>query len=189
MNSVAATYKVFGFPMQRQTARRKLVVLTYLVLAALCGGAVKLEQTSATGLAYAMYGAMAVALFVFGGSGTHGLVKAFINKPPRPGVVRLDLLQLHLEPVAPVATDETGWKNDERELSRRDLAHYLAYQPISLACLAMLALSSLALRGPRWVSQPIVLTLLFALAMVTVVLIITLPSAIILWTEPDMDLA
>jgi len=38
------------------------------------------------------------------------------------------------------------------------------------------------------ISQEILLNLLFLVALITSVMAITLPAAIILWTEPDIDL-
>ena len=99
----------------------------------------------------------------------------------------VDVIRLHLQPESLFADDTSGWKNDERELSRRDLAHYRAYQPLMLVPVVLLMLSSWAQRPPHWVSAAILLQLIFAVSMFSTVLVVTLPSAIILWTEPDME--
>ena len=59
-----------------------------------------------------------------------GLIKPFPNKPPRPEPVMVDAIRLQLAPMTAGTPDESSWRNDERELSRRDRAHYQAYQVV-----------------------------------------------------------
>jgi hypothetical protein len=184
----ATNFKVFGMPMERQKARRRLVVWTYIVLGLGCAVVAMTARTSPLLYAYAMYPALAVAMFVFGGSGRGGLLKSFVNKPPRPDPPQLEIIKLRLAPQTLVPIDESAWKNDERELSRRDRAHYEAYKVVGLSPILVLLLSAVAL----WPRHPLLssttwLLILFAVAEVMTVLALTLPAAIILWTEPDMD--
>jgi len=183
----AVNFKLFGIPMQHRSARRKLVVLTYLGLVIVCGFTLWAAHSQPSVYYWVLYAAFVVASFVFGGYGRYGLVKPFANKPPRPEPPMVDLVKLHLQPEALFAADTSTWKNDERELSRRDLAHYRAYQPLTLVPMVLLLLSSWALRPPHWASAAILLQLIFAVSMFGTVLVVTLPSAIILWTEPDME--
>jgi hypothetical protein len=98
------------------------------------------------------------------------------------------VVQLHLQPQALLAKDDSAWRNDERELSRRDLAHYQAYQPTSLALVILLCLTAVANRPWSWISLPVLLQIAFGVALVATVMYMTLPAAIILWTEPDIEL-
>ena len=114
--------------MERQRARRRLVVTTYALLAMLCGSAFCAHVFYGVGalLPYevAIYGSMAVGAFVFGGNGWYGgrwgLIKPFANKPPRTEPPMVTLVQLQLQPERLLQADESGWRNDERELERRN---------------------------------------------------------------------
>jgi len=90
--------------------------------------------------------------------------------------------------------DESSWKNDERELSRRDRAHYRAYQVVAGAFPVVLLLAAFGLKVAQgslqlaWLTTATVLQSIFAVALLETVLAMTLPAAIILWNEPDIDL-
>ena len=89
-------------------------------------------------------------------------------------------------------------RGDEREMRRRDHAHFMAYRvfayplvgSVLIALFAgyfggpnlIMTLAPLALRG-------FLMQLPNVLVMATVLLYATLPQAILLWTEPDMDVA
>ena len=183
----ATSYKVLGIPMQRQSARRRLVVVVYAVLAMLCS----LNVWGGHNLGFwpGLYAGMFVGVFIFGGRGRYGLIKSFVNTSPRPEPPMMDLVRLHLRPETAGTPDPSTWRNDERELSRRDLAHYRAYQPMTIAMTVILVLAAMTLHPTHWIPIPLLQNLLFAVALYATVLAITLPSAIILWTEPDVDLA
>ena len=191
---MTAAYKVLGIPMEQQKARRKLVVVVYAVLAVMCVGSILYARVEPLLYSWTMYPALAVSIFVFGGQGRYGLIKAFPNKPPRPEPAMVDAIRLQLAPMTAGTPDESSWKNDERELSRRDRAHYQAYQVVGVAMIVTLLVSmvglrsAMGLRHPTWLTAALALEVLYALAMVGSVLVLTLPSAIILWNEPDMDL-
>ncbi len=193
---MTTSYKVLGVPMQRQSARRKLVVITYAVLAILCGSTFVLHfvygQNALLPYSFALYGALAVGIFIFGGiagpGGRWGLIKPFANKPPRADLPMVTLVKLNLQPLSAGTPDESTWRNDERELGVRDHAHYQAYQAVFIGVLVILLLAFLSVKPSHIVSAVVLLNLLFMAALVTMVLAITLPSAIILWTEPDVDL-
>jgi len=187
MIATAHPYKAFGIPMQRRATRRKLVVLTYIALALICAVTSWSAKTFPAGVSYALYAAVAVGIFVFGGQGRYGLIKPFPNKPPRPEPSTIELVRLHLDPLSAGTPDTSTWKNDERELARRDAAHYRAYQPLTVAFVAILMLASYALHPPHWLPLDAILSLIFVLALFATVLALTLPSAIILWTEPDIE--
>jgi hypothetical protein len=194
----AASYKVFGIPMEQQRARRKLVVAVYAVLLMFCVGSIVFARTAPIAYNWTIYVTMAAAMLVFGGvggvGGRYGLIKPFPNKPPRPEPVMVDAIRLQLAPMTAGTPDESSWKNDERELSRRDRAHYQAYQVVASAFPVVLLLAALGLKVAQgslqlaWLTTTTVLQSIFAVALLETVLAMTLPAAIILWNEPDIDL-
>ena len=81
---------------------------------------------------------------------------------------------------------------DEREVHRRDHAHYRAYYIVWYFLFCALMLGSF--KGPNPIAPLLPLALRgyflqlpFVLLLATALLYITLPQAILLWTEPDMD--
>jgi hypothetical protein len=190
----ATNYRILGIPMQRQRARRQLVVTVYAALGAVCVASTILAQRDPFLYAWAIYAGMMVAFFVFGGSGRYGLIKPFPNKRPRDEAAMVQFVRLQIEPLSAGTQDESSWKNDERELSRRNLAHYQAFQVIGIAVMLIFVVatfglrSAMGLRHAEWMSATLALNGIYAIALITSVLVVTLPAAIILWTEPDMDL-
>jgi hypothetical protein len=190
----ATTYKVLGIPMQQQSARRKLVVVVYALLGAVCVASVIFAQTEPFLYGWAIYATMIVAFFVFGGSGRYGLIKPFPNKAPRQEPAMVDVVRLQLAPMTAGTPEESNWKNDERELSRRNLAHYQAFQVVGVAVMVILVVatfglrSAMGLRHAEWLTVTMALNLIYAMALIGSMLVVTLPAAIILWTEPDIDL-
>ena len=86
-------------------------------------------------------------------------------------------------------SDEDQFRNDERELHQRDRAHYLAYQAVGWAVVLQAFLASMRILSPRvqeWISMPPD-RLYYGCALVTLTMFLTLPQAILLWTEPDME--
>ena len=99
------------------------------------------------------------------------------------------LVKLQLQPESLFQSDDAAWMNDERELARRDRAHYKAYQAVSTGVAILLLLAFWSVKPSQVIPAVIVQNVLFMVALVTAVLALTLPSAIILWTEPDIDLS
>lgn len=192
---MTSTYSVLGMEMQRQMARRRLVVVAYGVLAGFCGASLILARTNPFMYSWTIFATMAVASFVFGGTGRYGLVKPFPNKPPRAELPVIEAVRLQMSPMSAGTPEETSWRNDERELSRRDRAHYQAFPWTGLLLFGALVMatfglrSALGLRHPQWLTPAIALQAIYATALVGSVLVVTLPAAIILWMEPDMDVA
>jgi hypothetical protein len=183
----ATSFKVFGIPMQRQYKRRQLVVMTYVFLAAVSAATIAFAPRYPMLYSYSIYATMAVALFVFGGMGQRGLLKGFQNKPPRTEPPQIEIIRMNLAPRTMLSAADSSWRNDERELHRRDLAHYRAYQPLGLCVMLLLLLSALTLHPWPWLSLAVLHLLSFALAEISTILFLTLPAAMILWTEPDID--
>ncbi|MFZ1014304.1 MAG: hypothetical protein WAN28_13255, partial [Terracidiphilus sp.] len=82
-------------------------------------------------------------------------------------------------------------RGDERETHRRDHAHFRAYQFFSFVLMGMLLVRSFSVPNPVAPPLPLALRGILAqpnvLAVSAFLLYITLPQAILLWTEPDMD--
>jgi hypothetical protein len=83
-------------------------------------------------------------------------------------------------------------RGDERELHRRDHAHFVAYRFLANGFVAVLF--ALYFRGPNPITpllpramQSLVMQLPSIVLWATGILYFTLPQAILLWTEPDME--
>ncbi len=89
-------------------------------------------------------------------------------------------------------TGDTLARGDEREMHRRDHAHFMAFR--SLGPVITAALLATFYRGPNTITsasgpllRAILYNLPYALMMAALSLYCTLPQAILLWTEPDME--
>ena len=83
-------------------------------------------------------------------------------------------------------------RGDEREMHRRDYAHFRAYYLLGYGIVAALFATFFADPNPIAPLLPLALRtslikLPQILLMATVILYATLPQAILLWTEPDME--
>jgi hypothetical protein len=175
--------------MARRARRRGLVVGIYTVLAALIVGMWFVDHWRYTGSYLFWTGMLACRLFL-GGYYRGGLVKLFTGKGPRRPDTTSSLLLLKLR-MYPAITgdDDGGFKNDERELHRRDRAHYQAYQVIATVVLIAWFVAYGAMLKPHWLAW-IPMTpaqIFYGMMLLTLMLIFTLPQCILLWTEPDME--
>jgi hypothetical protein len=82
-------------------------------------------------------------------------------------------------------------RGDEREMHRRDHAHYLAYRALTYVMIGAFLAGSFRRPDPLW---PLIGAALRggvewprAVLMAVFLLCISLPQAILMWTEPDMD--
>ena len=175
--------------MARQARRRTLVVLIYVAFAALITGFWFLDHWGVTG-AYLLFATILVNRLFLGGQYFGGLIKPFTGKAPR--------RTPELSPVFPLALkfgfyrpqpDESEYRNDERELHQRDRAHYQAYQPLAIALCVLWLLLDWSLHTPRLMAWLPIAPNLLMLGILQAVLVVflTLPQAILLWTEPDME--
>ena len=85
--------------------------------------------------------------------------------------------------------EDSEYRNDEREVRHRDHAHYQAYQTITVALAVVWLLADWKLNASRllaWVPVSADV-MLYGLVLVAVVVSVTLPQAILLLTEPDME--
>jgi hypothetical protein len=175
--------------MAQQSRRRALVVLIYAVLAALMIGMWFADHWHATGT-YVFWAAMLACRLFLGGYYNGGLVKPFTGKAPMRSEMPPPLLLLKLRVYAPMlAIEDGGFRNDEREVKQRDRAHYQAYQAVGIAVVVAWFVAYMGMLKPAWLAA-IPMTpyqMFYGLTLVTLVLFLTLPQCILLWTEPDME--
>lgn len=173
--------------MAPRSNRRTLVVLIYVGMAALMAGLWMLDGWHVTGV-YLVFATIVVNRFFLGGYGFGGLIKPFSGKAPRRSDAPPPFLMLALRVYQP-APEESEYRSDEREVRQRDHAHYQAYQAITVALAAVWLLADWKLNASRllaWVPVSADV-LLYGLVLAAVVVAVTLPQAILLWSEPDME--
>jgi hypothetical protein len=167
--------------------RRALVVLIYAGLAVLMAGLWMLDGWHVTGV-YLWIATILVNRLFLGGYGFGGLIKPFSGEAPRRSEAPPPFLMLALRVYQP-PPEAHEYRNDEREMRQRDHAHYQAYQAITVALAAVWLLANWKLNAKRmlaWV--PISAdVMLYGLVLAAIVVAITLPQAILLWNEPDME--
>jgi len=97
---------------------------------------------------------------------------------------------LKLRIYEPVPGVGEAYSNDERELHQRDRAHYVAYKALGIALLVPWFTSSLLGDQSLFSLNPVTVNrLCSAMILGLIATFITLPQAIMLWTEPDMEMA
>lgn len=173
--------------MAPRTNRRALVVLIYAGMAALMAGLWMVDGWHVTGV-YLVFATIFVNKFFLGGYGFGGLIKPFNGKEPARSPANRAFLMLALHVYRP-EPEESEYRNDERELRQRDRAHYQAYQAITVALAGIWLLANWKLNAKRllaWVPVSADV-MLYGLVLAAVVVSVTLPQAILLWTEPDME--
>jgi len=175
--------------MAPQRRRRTLVVLIYSAMAVLMVVLYLLTHWRGTG-AYMFWAAMLACRLFLGGYYTGGLVKPFNNKGPRRYDMPPPLLLLKLRIYQPVpSSDDSAYRNDERELHQRDHAHYLAYQAIGVSVIIPMFVASMRVIRPAllaWIPMNPD-EIYYGLLLIALTLFLTLPQSILLWTEPDME--
>jgi hypothetical protein len=175
--------------MARRGRRRGLVVTIYFALALLIAGLCWFTGWRGSGV-WLLWAVMLACRFFLGGHYRGGLVKPFQYRRPVNADGAPSLLALKLRIYQPVLdSDQDQFRNDERELHQRDRAHYLAYQAVGWAVVLQAFLASMRILSPRvqgWISMPPD-QLYYGCALVTLTMFLTLPQAILLWTEPDME--
>jgi hypothetical protein len=172
--------------MAPQAHRRTLVVLIYVALAALMAGLFFADHWRVSGY-YLVLATFLVNRLFLGGYNFGGLIKPFNGKPPqRTEVPPFLLLALRVYRPEPA---ESEYRSDERELQQRDRAHYQAYQTLAVVLAVLWLLTSWNTFKPQllaWVPGSANL-LIYGLVLAAIVAALTLPQAILLWTEPDME--
>ncbi len=174
--------------MSAQKRRRMLVVLIYAAIAALITAMWFLDHWHRTGIW--IFWAAFIACYVFlGGRNSYGgLVKPFHNKRTKTYNGQ-SFLMLRLGTYLPIPGEGSNYLNDERELHQRGNAHYKAYQVIGLAVVMIWGVALYHMDHPQWFRRIPMSPdeLYYGLLLIVIVLVLTLPQSILLWTEPDME--
>ena len=175
--------------MAQRDRRRALVVSIYASLAVLMAVLWFTSHWHGTGT-YVFWAAMLACKLFLGGNYSGGLVKPFNGMAARQNDMPPPLLALKLRVYKPVlAADESNYRNDERELNQRDRAHYKAYQVLGVAICILWALSLQRIVRPALLDGVGMSPdeMYYGLLLLVLTLFLTLPQAILLWTEPDME--
>jgi len=165
-----------------------LVILVYLVISAMLGaGFWWAPWTLGNGGIFLLLVAL-VNRLVFGGRTTRGLVQPF-SPAARP-------IWFKDDPPPSSAIDRWFWRRspsrkdlqtDERDERRRDRAHYLAYRVLAFLTLVVWGLFAIVREGPGLGASGLPFNIALLAALGVGMLALTLPQAILLWTEPDME--
>jgi hypothetical protein len=170
--------KFLGMPLRTQGQRRLLVILYYAVLMGF--GVMGLWMGKKT------WGPLVAQTLVFGGllGGIRfgGPVKMYAQ-PHFPLDMDSTVHTLNLEGRKPfdTSTPEAWVPLDERERTQRDVAHYTAYRILRWG-FGMFVLAYFLVSGwaPVWLADR-TLFLLWVLLLY----VLSLPQAVVLWTEPE----
>jgi hypothetical protein len=176
---------ILGFNMDRQSVRRRLVVAVYALLALLVASGWVLDHLRSTA-AYIFWAAFFINYFVLGGYGPEGLVRPFTGTGFRHRPIPSSLVELELYAAGNLEKTPSDYRNDERELQRRDRVHYQAYQALCVLLAGIWLIAVWTLHPPRFIPAGLLPFLLYLIVFPATLLAITLPQAIILWTEPDL---
>jgi VanZ family protein len=174
--------------MAPQRRRRLLVVMIYAALAVLLACVWRFTHWHSSG-AWVFWAIMLACRLFLGGYYYGGLVKPFRARDPNRYEAAPSLLMLKLRVYQPVPGVGESYRNDERELRQRDHAHYLGYQALGCAIALIWLIASLRndiSSVSAWMTMPPD-ELYCGIAMAAITLFLTLPQAILLWTEPDME--
>ena len=168
--------------------RRTLVVSIYAGLAMLMAALWSVDRWHTSGV-YMIFATIFVNRLFLGGYNFGGLIKPFNGKAPRrSSYAETPFLMLALRVYQP-APEENEYRNDEREVHLRNRAHYQAYKVLTIALTVLWLVADWKMKVPRLLAWMHVSTdgLLYGLVLMAIVAALTLPQAILLWTEPDME--
>lgn len=173
--------------MAARVHRRALVVSIYVGLALLMAALWSVDRWHTSGV-YMIFATILVNRLFLGGYNFGGLIKPFNGKAPRRSYAETPFLLLALRVYQPLP-EESEYRNDEREVHQRDRAHYQAYQVLTIALTVLWLLADWKMKAPRLLAwMPVSAdVLLYGLVLMAIVAAVTLPQAILLWTEPDME--
>jgi hypothetical protein len=171
--------------MASQRRRRTLVVAVYAGFLALFMASWRFDQWLETGIGLFVY-IQLVGMYLLGGRSIQGLVRPFSRPQMRWQRMTARLTRWTLERPAP----ENVLQNDEREQAQNSRAHYIAYQILGIFCTVLWIIQfwkmdqskMLLLLRPFTGDQ-----FLYGGLLLSLCLYMTLPQAILLWSEPDME--
>lgn len=185
--------KLFGkqVSMASQSQRRRLVMVVYSAFAALMAAGWFLDRWGMWGSLLTIVSVSLISKRVFGGYGAEGrgLIKPFLGNEVRARYARNpnSAWSRFCRATIPAVTDERAFCSDEREVRRRDGAHEVAYRRLAMVMILTLLVAYLqrVFPLPRELSVGLD-QLIYGMLLASFVLIVSLPQAILLWTEPDL---
>jgi hypothetical protein len=173
--------------MAQRSRRRAMIVLIYSLIAILVIGTCISPGLSEMG-AYVIWAAIFACRLFLGGYAAGGLVKPFNKRSQERSEAAPSLLALKLRIYQPIAGVGLENSNDERELYQRDRAHFWAYQILGVSILVpWITLSLLGRPKLGLLSHALANQIASGMLLASLALFLTLPQAILLWTEPDME--
>lgn len=168
--------RFLGMPLKMQRQRRLLVVLYYAVMIGFAVVGLWMDKKN--------WGPLVAQTFVFGGllGGIKmgGPVKAYAQ-PTFPLDSDDSVYRLNLNGRKPFDTTLTWSPLDERERTQRDVAHYTAYRILRWS-FGVFVLGYFLVMG--WAAGWLADKTLFLL-WVFLLYVLSLPQAVVLWTEPQ----
>jgi hypothetical protein len=184
--------------MASQARRRRLVMIVYGTFAALMAAGWILDRWGLWGSILIIFSAPSIARLVFGGYGVHGtgLIKPFLGNEVRERYVKdpNSRWSLLARRTIPQIINEREFCSDEREVHRRDSAHEAAYRRLGIVIILTFMVGyfknsalPLLLKLGIVVSASFFDGSIYGMLIVSFILFLSLPQAILLWTEPDME--
>ena len=176
--------------MAQRSRRRAMIVLIYSILAVLviaaCANSRLSSMVSNLGT-YVIWAAIFACRLFLGGNATGGLVKPFNSKGQKDWEAPPSLLSLKLRVYQPISGLGAEYLNDERELQQRDRAHYWAYQILGVSIVVPWIILSLGRHKLGLLGHAVANQIASGMLLASLALFLTLPQAILLWTEPDLE--
>jgi len=184
--------------MASQARRRRLVTIVYGIFAALMVAGWFLDRWGLWGSTLIIFSSSYIAKLVFGGYGAHGkgLIKPFLGNEARARYVKDPNSQWSLlaRRTIPQIANEREFCSDEREVHRRDSAHEAAYRRLGMVIILTFMVAyfknsafPLLLKLGILVSASFFDGSIYGMLIASFILFLSLPQAILLWTEPDME--
>jgi hypothetical protein len=168
------TPEVLGFSMVHRNHRRWLVVVTYVTFLALMAALTIILPPMRGQSGTVMMMCLILAYNVVSRGVFGGLVKDTVLPEVRGG----EMTSLGLTPARRRGEDEP----DERDVAVRNAAYFQAYRAVAVYSMVVWVASAMVYE----VSASTALRLIQLVTMPLVAMALTLPQAVILWTEPDV---
>jgi hypothetical protein len=191
---------LFGmhFNMAPRTNRRRLVALIYAAFAALMLAGWFLDHWHVWGLGLIIMTASYVGRLVLGGYGVagKGMVKPFLGNEVRARYLEnpSSSWSKMAKSQIPDLANAREFGSDEREVRLRDKAHESAYRRLGAVVIITSMIAFLKYAATPQLQEygidlpPAVFDqAIYGLLIASLILFITLPQAILLWTEPDIE--
>jgi hypothetical protein len=178
----------FTINMRSRSRRRALVLLVYLLLSAMLAASLRWVPSTLGSVGWLIPLIALINRMIFGGLTTRGLVRPFSSS--------LRPVWFSDDPPPSSRIDRWFWRRspsrkdlqaDERDDRRRDRVHYISYRILAFLTMLVWGLFEVVRSGPLFGTRGLPFNFALAVALAVPMLALTLPQAILLWTEPDME--